>query len=660
MLRTFDIFKIPVVLTYKKLPFFSTSFGGCVSLIVIALIISIAVFFSQGIYKRINPLVIIQEETTSEYPAFQINKDNHIIALKFINSDGSWNSSDLNTTKSLFQTVAGWADYTGAFNLFDTDFCHNVYPDYKTMAVNGGELKGAICPKNFNVSIYGNPQAGTNSWFSFFVMQCTNSTYKPITCKSNEEIQRLLGYTYFKIIYLEKILYPENFQNPLKLVTSVYWDFLEYGKLKNIEMYYKVVNIASDIGFMFTNYWNITDVMFDTKMYTKVLTTSFGSTYPLMQVDILMSNKRVYCQRRYDKLQNVLANIGGMIQSLMIIGKIVTLILNKKVMQFDMINSFYDFSQYNMPQEQKKSKDLLSNKLNNNDKNYVAVNDKNMSHTIIKGDVSSSTDRKSGKILELTNLEGQPDSDTNRPNQIEDNVDKLKENEMRNRKEYVLPGRSNIKLNNTKTLNNLDISNLDQKDSKDGKDNKDGKNNQKVEVGLTEIKPKRRRTYSEVYVKERGSPTNIMRKNLIYTPFELIKFAFCPTKCLQGPLQRKAKMLEVGYKQIQDVLDLSSFIKQTHDIGLLKALLLNDVQQQFTEYTEKMKFTDDLLNPDLEKKIKTLCEYYMDKKKNGASQLDEKIFELLDDELKQILEDYIVGKEYLETIPEKARKKKSK
>jgi hypothetical protein len=52
-MKVIDIFKIPIVLTYKKDPKFSTGFSTVVSVATIFLILVVAVFFSQGIYAKI-------------------------------------------------------------------------------------------------------------------------------------------------------------------------------------------------------------------------------------------------------------------------------------------------------------------------------------------------------------------------------------------------------------------------------------------------------------------------------------------------------------------------------------------------------------------------------------------------------------------------------
>jgi hypothetical protein len=67
-MKVIDIFKTPIVLTYKKNENFSTGFGTVISIIVILLIITTAIFFSDGIYAKINPSIIIQEESTQFYP----------------------------------------------------------------------------------------------------------------------------------------------------------------------------------------------------------------------------------------------------------------------------------------------------------------------------------------------------------------------------------------------------------------------------------------------------------------------------------------------------------------------------------------------------------------------------------------------------------------
>ncbi len=489
--------------------------------------------------------------------------------MKIISADGSWTIDEL---PKLFNFVAAWTDTnTGDRIKLQTGKCQDVYQNVSNLAIYSSGLQDAMCPANFSVPVYGNSEIGGNAFMSLFLFPCRNSTNSPIICKSREQLKEILQYTYFQVIYIEKLVYPNNYLDPLTKTTVVYWDYLEYMIMKNIEFYYKTINILTDVGLILPDIVNTTDVLFDNKMYTKQLHVT-DPGMPYMQVDILVTNKNVYVKRTYDKLQNVFANLGGVIKSLMLIGQILVFIFNRKVMEFDMVNSFYDFSNYNDDDVPKEKIVNTNNKLS---KNFYVNYSNNASRT-------------------------QKDNTIN-----------------------------NLSINNKIELSNISPDSIRNNDENPA-------NNSEIIADKTA-----RRKLSESYKIIEKTNNAESKTKLLYSPVEILKLSLCPGKCLNKKLKTKSKLLSSSHDYIKAVLDLASMIKTTHDLSLVKSILLNENQLEFADHMKKTKFTEKLLNPDFENKLNSLGKYYKEKITSGTfSEIDKKLFDNLEDNMKNVLQKY--------------------
>ncbi len=489
--------------------------------------------------------------------------------------DNAWSKEEF---ANIFQFQVLYADDLHQnYYLLETGLCQDVYPNVTEMAISSEGFVDAYCPKNFSAPVFGNPEIGGTGWLSVFINRCKNSTSSSVTCYSPEKIKNLLQYTKFQVIYIEKLVYPNNYDEPLTKTTSVYWDYLEFGIMKNIEFYYKTVTIQTDIGLIVPTLVNTTDVLFDNKLYSKQLHVT-DPGYPFVQVDILVTNKNVYVKRTYDKLQNVFANIGGIIKSLMLVGQILVIIYNNKVMQLDMVNSFYDFSDFNDHPKQ-----INVNTKNKLSKNFYANFTNNVSRTVNQKDITVNNNSLNNKGLELSQLS---------------------------------PGTIRIFRNNN-NLSNIDnemiLENTNRKDIKE---------------------------LTEEYKKFNSSLTSKSMTQLLYTPAEVLKLALCPGKFMKPKLLMTSKILSSSYDYVKAVLDLASMVKTTHELTLVKTLLLNENQMEFADHTKKTKFTDKLMNPDPDKMIKSLCEYYKEKNMYEMSEIDKKLFTNLNENMLKLLQKY--------------------
>jgi hypothetical protein len=680
LFRAIDIFKTPIKITYKRNPSYATLFGAFISIIVLILIILLAVFFSRNIYKRINPYIVYQEETLMHYPYIPITEHNFTMGIKIIDETMQpWSKEKIEGYLEIKPMYLSFIN--GTFEIINLPYkpCEEVYSNIANITINSDNFIGAMCPYNFSFPIFGNPDTGDFGALTNLVYTCMNSTKNPEkVCKSTQEIQDSMRNTQFKILYFDNILYANDYNQPLHKITSAYWDFLDYGVFKNIEFYFKSVTIDTDDGVIFENMNTQYGSLFDSKLNQKSLLRSVNPELPLFQIDIKVINQRVYCKRIYEKIQNVLANMGGMIKVLMTVGFIIIYLINRTVIQFDMVNDFYDYSEI-YQSDIKKVKEIREmakagvrySIIKNNKKNNKKGNNKNDKNSGSKNfKCNGTTQPQSGALGEKNQIEMEKVNEKNNKSELEGiNSATYKENnpnssniqvekEDNENKSYVVEGGDNShsvdvigeSVNMRKSsLNQIsDISMIHQPSNIDinmgvsqinsNRILNPPENDQKLSEDPTHLSkddhPQQILSLSEEYLLRKKKHSVLTQ--LTYTPLEVINLTF-PFKKFSEKLQKKSEILKKSYEKIMEVLDISSFMLMAHDINLIKGLFLNEDQIRVSKYIKRIMFTENMLKPDLESELLNIKKYYKRCTESYQDAVDKKLIENMDDDLLFVL-----------------------
>jgi len=382
---------------------------------------------------------------------------------------------------------------------------------------------------------------------------------------------------------------------------------MEYSReLKYWEIEYQFVKVENDAGFIFSE---ISD-QFSPQIKSKIETgTNFDQGYVTL---VLFSFNKV--MKRYDriykKLQNVFADLGGLLNLFILIGNILTVQFNKRKFDYDMVNLLYksdviekaEFSKNENRVEIINLLKLSSNRVNNNvdnTDNQLGKELNNMDNTDnpfgkelndIKKRKNDGNDSKRSNCIFLEN--------SNNKKQVKINVE-LKDDKGNNaisqsskefqRKQNIKKDEFNatsrnlctdLNYSNTKNLedshlnkNRKKINNLTRKNEKDL--------NQKI---INE--PKNASNYKDFEDIEFNKAENfvenynkIQRSKLIkLSKIEFLQTFFLCRKFKNENLIKKEKLFFEAEKKIYGYLDVINYAMLFEDFEKLKALLLNEHQ----------------------------------------------------------------------------------
>ena len=175
-------------------------------------------------------------------------------------------------------------------------------------------LNKTNCLKNGSMYLKGFWNDEQSYYMSVKLVKCVNSTDSDIVCRSEEEISKYFDDKYFNIFYQQNNFDLSNFLQPITSKIKTFFSGLEYGRKKEMRLFLKKTIIHSDYQVIFAKEDIVNSYSFDRIEYDTI-----GSENTLFEVQIYSSEIKSILKRRYEKLFELMALLGGITNSLTVI-----------------------------------------------------------------------------------------------------------------------------------------------------------------------------------------------------------------------------------------------------------------------------------------------------------------------------------------------------
>lgn len=191
-------------------------------------------------------------------------------------------------------------------------------------------LSTFFCPTlDFNFSLEGYWSTSYLSYLSLVVSKCNNETLsknkfknktkKEEYCISSDEIDAFISYNSInvKISTLNTILTLSNFDKPFSPYASLVYKFLHSKNTKITNFLVQTQKLFTDVGFFFEEnfgqyFLKLVELQTDTQEIDK-------AKNQFMRLNIYSSNISDHYYRKYVKIYDILANLGGFMKLLMML-----------------------------------------------------------------------------------------------------------------------------------------------------------------------------------------------------------------------------------------------------------------------------------------------------------------------------------------------------
>lgn len=233
--------------------------------------------------------------------------------------------------------------------------------------------------QNQAINIYGTIGTSNSSYLAILVNKCVNTT--EIICKSNEEIDYLFRNVYLRLFLKDSYFANNNYNNPAQFYANHFTIPISNTAYKRSYIYLKNIDYISDYGLIFENKQIKTTYQIDSGTADLYFNSDAAFTnVTISEVSITISNIKDVYTRSYYKLQNLAADLGGILKVITVVFMFFNRLILNPVLDNKIFNSLFTY-----PKTQHQQRETITPKqINNNNNNNKLL--KTKYYTKVKND----------------------------------------------------------------------------------------------------------------------------------------------------------------------------------------------------------------------------------------------------------------------------------
>lgn len=227
--------------------------------------------------------------------------------------------------------------------------CTSIYPLFESLGlafnfnstglINNNCFDGSfineevILGGKYGTAFYGN--------LLFYLKKCINATESDIVCKSDEEIKDALQDGWIQLHYATSYIDYYNYTNPIQYTISDYYSKIDISLNKFVYHYFNELFFHSENNILFSN--QNTNFAFKSEMTRSDI--NFAETDGIVYTIYVCPSLNIeHYYRRYIKIQEIGASLGGLWSLISLIIVILISFVQLKHFQENIINDLFDFT----------------------------------------------------------------------------------------------------------------------------------------------------------------------------------------------------------------------------------------------------------------------------------------------------------------------------
>ena len=158
------------------------------------------------------------------------------------------------------------------------------------------EIEGAWVTDNFDV-------------LTVDYHRCVNSSDSKVICKSDEYIDRILNNGNFGLNFLNSQFDPDNYKVPIRKTIETHYTISDPGLAKEFQVFLEIGKVVTDKGWIISEKIEEKFIRINREKETAGRMGRLGPNI-FSSFFIRVTSEEFIIQRKYDKIQDVLANLG--------------------------------------------------------------------------------------------------------------------------------------------------------------------------------------------------------------------------------------------------------------------------------------------------------------------------------------------------------------
>ena len=343
-----DLFKSPIFFFVNNKQQNSTLVGSFLSLLII-FYLGMSFIHSDVFYKT-RPTIIDQTQVLTHRPAISLNSSNFALSMSVVDSNSIPYNDPTVASIALVNKIINGPNITYDFRSLhpcnDSDFPTD--PN----VINNLRLRNTLCMDDPHIDLKGYWDEETISYIMIALLVCQNGSDTNITCKSEEDISKNLKEKYFQIYYKENNYDMSNLENPTNSIFKTNYALIDPKLRKKLNIYFKKMEITDDKGLVLDETHSTDSFKKDSETWD--MDSNSEGDQIIFVICLYSSEYQQLVIRRYQKLQEAIASLGGSASILIMIGFILTKTQNKLNLANVIMNHLYNFQPLETKQKKKK------------------------------------------------------------------------------------------------------------------------------------------------------------------------------------------------------------------------------------------------------------------------------------------------------------------
>jgi hypothetical protein len=354
ILNSIDLYSDLPKINYNGRNKIKTKFGGILSVFTIILVIIATWLIGRDLIYKKEPTSYQQVKTSNKFSPINITSNNFPFGVSLSDEYGNLLNDMSYLNISLFLNKVTIKDDGSiekiSLSLDKRNCIKEDFPQINTSIFEGSVVQNYTCidyKKIQNLELSGYWSESLVSYIGIYVHKCDYETF-PEYCKSEKEIDDYISskMVNFGFLSLDYDVDVSEFENPLYNFITLPYFFLT-NELKVLDVMIDTNYVFTDRGYIFSHpnslsYNRATIRNSDTGLYDK-------NSKKLLEANLYSSNKVTSTFRKYIKIPEIAASIGGIWKFITLVFSILNFPIKNLLLKIDLIESLFDLSEINSP-----------------------------------------------------------------------------------------------------------------------------------------------------------------------------------------------------------------------------------------------------------------------------------------------------------------------
>jgi hypothetical protein len=372
---------------------FITHLGIIIGLFTIFSILSLTSYFIIDYYEK-NDINVMINNFNNIYPEFNFTRKPFMFSLQTVS--GEFISNDIvNFSPQLFTFLPEnngrpnitYIPYEKCSNYFFENFIKNSngninanfnsnFNDNISLYNSFENLESYYCLKSDSINItlfgsFGDLSRGY-SYLNLYLNRCKNDSFynhHNITCNSEHMINSTLSGVaiYLRIAYVDLTIDHSDYHSPIKPYIKSDAFQISPSFYPRFFYYFQKFSYFNDVGYFCKELKSLVGYKFEKFSEINSLKNPFVVPEAFSLFSITLTSDEEHFVRSYQKIQNLIANLGGLVKGVVLIGECVLLYFSKKSLFVHYANSIMYY------QKESTNKGVFNTKISMNFSNHVNV-----------------------------------------------------------------------------------------------------------------------------------------------------------------------------------------------------------------------------------------------------------------------------------------------